>query len=190
MTVVVGHEHGVDEVDLLDEAGLLADRHAVTEPDRLRERNEHARAEVAERRVESDPGEDGKDGARREERSPDVRRLREDRQDAPDPDQRDERDDDPREEAESRAPLCHRSCVVIRVTSLPRGEPGAQHVPHDEHDHDPYDRRDDGAGRAVGDVHLARLLGDRLALELERGVQRAHGPWDVAALDHAGDLDR
>ena len=54
---VVGDERRVEEVHLLDEARLVADGDAVADPERLREGDEHPRAEVRERRVEGEAGE-------------------------------------------------------------------------------------------------------------------------------------
>ena len=49
-TRLIRDQRGVEEADLLDEAGLVRDRDAIAEPERLRERYEQARAEVRERR--------------------------------------------------------------------------------------------------------------------------------------------
>ena len=108
----VGHEdpsplvrgqRRVAQRDVVDEPRMAVDGYAVAELDRLRERQENARAEIAQRRGEREAGDDREDGCRAEKRASDLLRRRKDREHAPDADDRDERDDHPQEEAVRRA---------------------------------------------------------------------------------------
>ena len=100
---LVGAQRRVAQGDRVDDACVLLHGDPVAEAHGLREREEDAGAEVAERRREREAGDDGEHRARGEEGARDLLRRWKCGQDAPGADEPDERDDDAEEEAERRA---------------------------------------------------------------------------------------
>ena len=115
---LVRDERRVAERHLGDDSRLVAHGDAVAEADGLSDREQQARAEVAERRREGDSGDHGEDRARREECLRDLLRRREDREHAPEPDQDDQRDHDAEEEAERRPAARGDSGILLRELAL------------------------------------------------------------------------
>ena len=145
---VVGDERRVEEVHLLDEARLVGDGDAVADPQRLREGDEHPRAEVRERRVEGEADEEREHGARREQRVHELVGARVEGEDLPDRDCRDERDHDLAQEAQRR-PAARCECRILRRQPplVPADRDPEQHA-HRDHDGEAdagRDQRLDGA---------------------------------------------
>ena len=127
---------------------VLGHRDAVPEPQRLREGDEHAGAEVGERRVEREADEDREHGARREQRVDELVGARVEREHLPDRDPRNERDDDLAQEPEGRPPARGKRRILRRQPPLVPADRDPEEHAHGDHDDeaDPgRDQRFDGA---------------------------------------------
>ena len=171
---LVGREGRVAQGDLVDDARVVLDRDPVAEAHGLREREEDARAEVAERRREREAGDDGEHRARGEEGARDLLRRGKRGQDAPGADERDERNDDAEEEAERRAPTGG-DCRI------PLGQPALiaiEGIPEREAHSDQHGHPDEGGDERLCEVAVhAAEFGARRGLPALPTPRRGPWPW-------------